>query len=126
MTLLHNFTRALSVLPDGARFASPETAFVGTAEEITVELNRLNLAAPKGFDAPKTPGQKQRDIFTATQAATPELLAPYLVLDSVLSALNEAGRISGNYAAAKLALEAVGTTTPEQATLKTALLACYP
>ena len=126
MTLVHNNIKVICIVSDGKSVGTPETKFVGTASEIAAEIRRLNLIPPHGYVLPTTPGQRQREIVVATSQTSPELLAPYLVLDPVLSALNAAGDISNDYTAAKLALASVVTASEPAAALKAELLDCYP
>lgn len=55
MTLIYNSTKAIIVLPEGARFVTPEQTFVGTPEQISTKLRELNLAPPKGFELTPLP-----------------------------------------------------------------------
>jgi hypothetical protein len=50
MTLIYNSTKAIIVLPVGARFHTPEQTFVGTQAQISDKLRELNLAPPAGFE----------------------------------------------------------------------------
>jgi hypothetical protein len=55
MTLIYKSTKAIVVLPDGARFVTPEQTFVGTREEISAKLRELNLAPPARFEMTPLP-----------------------------------------------------------------------
>jgi hypothetical protein len=127
MKLVYNAQRIITVVPDGKSVGTSKTntVFEGTKEEIDDKIEELGLPLPRGYRG-RTPGEKQRKLFTQTAQTNPALVAPYLVLDAPLSAINAECEASGDYTAAKTLLGAVVTTTKEQATVKAALLACYP
>jgi len=58
MTLIYNSVKAIIVIPDNARFATPEQTFVGTPEQISTKLRELNLAPPNGFELTPLPEQE--------------------------------------------------------------------
>jgi hypothetical protein len=124
MKLIHNGTKVIAIVADTKQVYGPHTVFQGTHAQVVAEISRLNLPPPRGFE--DTPGGKQLAIFDAALAEKPAAVASFVKLLEPITALNLLGNQTGDYTAAKTALESVVTDTDDQATLKAQLLACYP